>query len=108
MAIELYGANDTLLDTLPLLLDRTVLSQLGGTNSNSEGLFAMNPLDTNVIQYAIIRNAGDPNVGESKFNWVIDNIVVEQAAVPEPASVLLVGVGAVGVLARRHRARVRL
>jgi hypothetical protein len=101
MRVDLYGANNQIIGSQQLTLDRTVLSQLGGTNSNSEGQFQMAGFATNSIHYAIIRNFGDPAVAASRQNWVIDNITIQQ--VPEPASLLTFGAGALALLVHRKR-----
>jgi hypothetical protein len=100
MQVELFGPSDASLGTFLLTLDRTLVSTSGGTNSNSEGKFVAPPLG--LISAVQILNFGDGMNESSQFHWVIDNVEFNPVAVPEPALLTLVLVGAAFMLTRRR------
>lgn len=98
MQVELFNAGSQSLGVFSFNLDRTTLSLLGGTNSNSEGLFN---ISSPGIASARITNFGDGINSASQYHWVIDNI--SYSSVPEPATGILVGMGIALVLGLRRR-----
>jgi hypothetical protein len=97
MQIDLFDSNEGILGTFYLLLDQTQISQQGGMNSNSEGLFFVGGIPG--ISRALITNFGDSILDGSKFGFVVDNITFQP--VPEPSPLLLFLVGL--LLATRRR-----
>lgn len=102
MQVELFGSGNASLGVFTLMLDRTVLSLSGGTNSNSEGFFLAPSVG--LITGARLTNFGDGSSNGSQFNWVIDNVGFQPTAVvPEPTSLFLLVTGLVGAGVRRRR-----
>lgn len=101
MTIQMFDSQQASLGLFSLTLDRTVLSLLGGTNSNSEGLFFVSGLSG--ASSALITSFGDGTANTSQFNWVIDNITF--VSVPEPSTLiqLCTSLLGLGVLTRRFR-----
>lgn len=99
MQIDLFDSGLGSLGTFVLTLDRTLASQLGGTNSNSEGLFFVGGLAG--LSRARITNFGDGTIDASEFNFVVDNVAFK--TIPEPSSLLLLSVGLVIPACRRRR-----
>jgi hypothetical protein len=94
MLVELLGEANASLGAFTLVLDRTVLSQAGGTNSNSEGEFFVSGPGGVPIRSVLIHNFGDGTITASRFHWVLDDVTFEPAAaVPEPGTLLLLGLG---------------
>jgi hypothetical protein len=98
MQIDLFDSGLGSLGTYFLTLDRTPVSHLGGTGSNSEGLFFADGLAG--MSRARITNFGDGINGESLFGYVVDNITFQ--TVPEPSTLVLL---AGGLAAAAHRWR---
>ncbi len=101
MQIDLFDSGLGSLGTFFLTLDRTLVSQLGGTNSNSEGLFFVGGLAG--MSHARITNFGDGTIDESEINFVVDNVTFQP--IPEPSTLLLLSVGLVVAAHRRWRQR---
>jgi hypothetical protein len=89
MQIDLFDSNERTLGTFYLLLDQTQISQQGGTNSNSEGLFFVSGIPG--ISRALITNFGDGILNGSKFGFVVDNITFQPVPEPSPFLLLLMG-----------------
>ncbi len=112
MSVELFDPDGASLGAFGLALRRTVLSTQGGTNSNSEGEFAVT--SEIPILFALIHNFGDGTIDASRFNWVIDNVTFDVAPVqqpvqpvPEPTSfgLLASGIGVAAAFRRRPGSR---
>jgi len=101
MQIDLFDSGLGSLGTFSLTLDRTPVSQLGGTNSNSEGLFFVGGLAG--MSRARITNFGDDTIDASEFNFVVDNVTFQP--IPEPSTLLLLFAGLVVAAHRRRRQR---
>lgn len=101
MQIDLFDSGLGSLGTFFLTLDRTLVSQLGGTNSNSEGLFFVGGLAG--MSRAQITNFGDGTSDASEFNFVVDDVTFQQ--IPEPSTLLLLSAGLVVAAHRRRRQR---
>jgi hypothetical protein len=99
MNVELFGIQSQSLGVFDLLLDRTLLSLLGGTNSNSEGRFVAPSVGP--ISFARLTNLGDGTPNGSQYSWVIDNVTTT-TAVPEPVSALLLALGLYPACRRRR------
>ena len=97
MRIDLFDSGLGSLGTFFLTLDRTPVSKLGGTNSNSEGSFFVSGLAG--MSRAQITNFGDGAIAASAFNFVVDNVTFQ--TIPEPSSVAMLFAGAAILLWRR-------
>jgi hypothetical protein len=75
---------------------------VGTYTPGSSGLFNSNttPLTNTVFQFTISKGEETGNVSRS---WSLDTTGSPQAAVPEPASLAIFGLGAAGFAARRFR-----
>lgn len=101
MQIDLFDSGLGSLGTFFLTLDRTPVSQLGGTNSNSEGLFFVGGLAG--MSRARITNFGDGTINGSEFGFVVDNVTFQP--IPEPSALFLLSVGLVVAGHRRRSQR---
>ncbi|MBN2475133.1 MAG: PEP-CTERM sorting domain-containing protein [Pirellulales bacterium] len=103
MQIDLFDSGLGSLGTFTLTLDRTLVSQSGGVNSNSEGRFFVGDLAG--ASRARITNFGDGAGSASELNFVVDNVTFE--SIPEPSTLLLLSAGLVGAACRRFTVRAR-
>ncbi len=97
MRIYLFDSGLGSLGTFFLTLDRTLVSQLGGTNSNSEGQFIVGGLAG--MSRARITNFGGGTIDESEFNFVVDNVTFQP--IPEPPTLLLLAMAGTFLISRR-------
>jgi hypothetical protein len=88
MQIDLFDSSEGSLGTFFLVLDQTHISQQGGMNSNSEGLFFVGGISG--ISRALITNFGDGILDGSRFGFVVDSITYQP--IPEPSTLLLLSV----------------
>ena len=83
MLLEFFDDQGNSVGSSTVDLDRTVTSRLGGTNSNSEGVFSADSLMA--VSRVKITNRGDGTANGSDVDWVIDNVTNDVASLPTPS-----------------------
>jgi hypothetical protein len=109
MSVPPFNATGTFLGAFDFWRDRTLISALGGTNSNSEGQFVFDAAPTTAVKSVLIQSFGDGFVAFSTFDWVTDNIDARPtsapAPIPEPTVLVLICVGFGAIAAGRPQRR---
>ena len=80
MTVELFDPDNQSLGVFPVHLRATLLSRFGGTFSNTEGAFFISGIGK--IASVLITSKGDEDFGDSKQNWVLDNVMFDAASQP--------------------------